>query len=61
LLRELARHEDDQRIFDFISNAAALARPLVTNADVPAERVAALRRAVDATLADPRRRRAAEP
>jgi len=53
LLRDLARNEDEQRIFDFISNAAAMARPLVTNAGVPAERVAALRRAFDATLADP--------
>ena len=53
LLRELAKNEDEQRIFDFISNAAAMARPLVTNAGVPAERVAALRRAFDATLADP--------
>jgi tripartite-type tricarboxylate transporter receptor subunit TctC len=53
LLRELARNEDEQRIFDFISNAAAMARPLVTNAGVPAERVAALRRAFNATLADP--------
>ena len=53
LLRELARDEDEQRIFDFISNAAAMARPLVTNAGVPMERVAALRRAFDATLADP--------
>jgi len=41
LLRELAKNEDEQRIFDFISNAAAMARPLVTNAGVPAERVAA--------------------
>jgi len=53
LLRELARNDDEQRIFDFVSNAAAMARPLVTNAGVPPERVAALRRAFDATLADP--------
>ena len=42
-----------ERIFDFISNAVAMARPIVTNAGVPPERVAALRRAFDATLADP--------
>ena len=53
LLRELAKNEDEQRIFDFISNAAAMPRPLVTNAGVPAERDAALRRAFDATFADP--------
>jgi tripartite-type tricarboxylate transporter receptor subunit TctC len=53
LLRELARNRDEQSIVDFISNAVVIARPLVTNAGVPAERVAALRRAFDATLADP--------
>jgi tripartite-type tricarboxylate transporter receptor subunit TctC len=53
LLRELARNTDEQRIVDFISNAVVIARPLVTNAGVPTERVAALRRAFDATLADP--------
>jgi tripartite-type tricarboxylate transporter receptor subunit TctC len=53
LLRELARNDDDQHIFDFISNAVVIARPIVTNQGVPAERVAALRRAFDATLADP--------
>ena len=53
LLRKRASNEGEQRIFDFISNAAAMARPLVTNAGVPMERVAALRRAFDATLADP--------
>ena len=53
LLRELAKNEDEQRIFDFVSNAAAMARPLVTTTGVPSDRVAALRRAFDATLADP--------
>ena len=40
-------------MFDFLSNAVVIARPIVTNPGVPAERVAALRRAFDATLADP--------
>jgi hypothetical protein len=53
LLRDLARNDDDRKIFDFISRAVVIARPMVTNAGVPAERVAALRRAFDATLADP--------
>jgi tripartite-type tricarboxylate transporter receptor subunit TctC len=53
LLRDLARTDEEQRIFDFISRAVVLARPLVTNAGVPAERVAALRRAFDATMLDP--------
>jgi tripartite-type tricarboxylate transporter receptor subunit TctC len=53
LLRDLARNEDDRRIFEFISRAVVIARPIVTNAGVPPERVAALRRAFDAALADP--------
>lgn len=53
LLRDLARDGEQQRIFDFICNAVAIARPMVTNPGVPPERVAALRRAFDATLADP--------
>jgi tripartite-type tricarboxylate transporter receptor subunit TctC len=52
LLRDLARNDEQQRVFDFISNAIVIARPIVTNQGVPAERVAALRRAFDATLAD---------
>jgi len=53
LLLDLARNEDERRIFEFMSNGVALARPVVTNPGVPPERVAALRRAFDATLADP--------
>jgi tripartite-type tricarboxylate transporter receptor subunit TctC len=53
LLRDLATNEEQQRVFDFICNAVSVARPLVTNPGVPPDRVAALRRAFDATLADP--------
>jgi tripartite-type tricarboxylate transporter receptor subunit TctC len=53
LLRELAGDAEQQNIFDFLSKAVVIARPIVTNPDVPLERVAALRRAFDATLADP--------
>ena len=53
LLLDLARNDDERRIFEFMSNGVALARPVITNTGVPAERVAALRRAFDATLADP--------
>jgi tripartite-type tricarboxylate transporter receptor subunit TctC len=52
LLRELARNENERKIFDFISSAVVIARPIITNAGVPPERVQALRRAFDATLAD---------
>ncbi len=53
LLLELAQSDDHRRIFDFVSKAVAIARPLVTTPGVPPERIAALRRAFDATLADP--------
>ena len=53
LLRELARSADEQSVFDFVSSAVVIARPIVTNAGVPVERVAALRHAFDLTLADP--------
>jgi tripartite-type tricarboxylate transporter receptor subunit TctC len=53
LLRELATGAEQQAVFDFISKAVVVARPIVTNAGVPAERVAALRRAFDAAMADP--------
>jgi tripartite-type tricarboxylate transporter receptor subunit TctC len=53
LLRDLAGDDEQQRIFDFICNAVAIARPMVTNPGVPPERVAALRHAFDAALADP--------
>ena len=52
LLRALARQPNQQLVFDFISQTMALARPVATNDGVPAERVAALRRAFDATMQD---------
>jgi tripartite-type tricarboxylate transporter receptor subunit TctC len=53
LLRDLARNDDERRIFDFVSQAVAISRPVVTTPNVPPDRIAALRRAFDATLADP--------
>jgi tripartite-type tricarboxylate transporter receptor subunit TctC len=53
LLREFAANAEQQAVFDFISRAVVVARPIVTNPDVPPERVAALRRAFDAAMADP--------
>src|SRR5262245_7085364 len=52
LLRALAREPSQTLVFDFISRTMALARPVATNDNVPAERVAALRRAFDATVKD---------
>jgi tripartite-type tricarboxylate transporter receptor subunit TctC len=53
LLRELASGADQQAVFDFISKAVVVARPIVTNPEVPPDRVAALRQAFDAAMADP--------
>jgi tripartite-type tricarboxylate transporter receptor subunit TctC len=53
LLRELARNPNERLGLDFISRVNALARPVATNEGVPVERVAALRRAFDATVKDP--------
>jgi tripartite-type tricarboxylate transporter receptor subunit TctC len=53
LLRDLAKNDEQQRIFDFISRSVVIARPIVTNPGVPPERVQALRRAFQATLVDP--------
>jgi tripartite-type tricarboxylate transporter receptor subunit TctC len=53
LLRELATSAEQQAVFDFVSKAAVVARPIVTNPQVPPARVAALRRAFDAVMADP--------
>jgi tripartite-type tricarboxylate transporter receptor subunit TctC len=53
LLSELATNAEQKAIFDFVCQVASLARPVTTNADVPPERVAALRRAFDSTMKDP--------
>jgi hypothetical protein len=52
LLRELAKTATERQVFDFVSRAVVIARPIVTNPGVPAERVAALRRAFDLALSD---------
>src|SRR5262249_60776923 len=53
LLSDLAGNAEQKVVFDFVGWVASLARPIATNYDVPAERVAALRRAFDATMKDP--------
>jgi tripartite-type tricarboxylate transporter receptor subunit TctC len=53
LLRELASNVEQQAVFDFLSKAVVIARPIVSTDGVPPDRVVALRRAFDATLADP--------
>ena len=53
LMFELANNDDDRVILRFLSSDTALARAFVTTPETPPERVAALRRAFDATMKDP--------
>jgi tripartite-type tricarboxylate transporter receptor subunit TctC len=53
LMRDLAKNPADQAVLDFMSKAVAVGRPIATTPGVPAERVAALRKAFDDTLKDP--------
>src|SRR4029077_16656603 len=50
---ELAAAEADRALLRFYAVKFNMARPLMTPPDVPAERVAALRAAFDATMTDP--------
>jgi tripartite-type tricarboxylate transporter receptor subunit TctC len=52
LLRDLATNEGQRVVFDYFSKMGALARPLALAADVPPERLAALRAAFKATMED---------
>lgn len=54
LLREQkAKDPADQGVLEYMSKATVVGRPIATTPGVPAERVAALRKAFDATLKDP--------
>ncbi|MDT2020598.1 tripartite tricarboxylate transporter substrate-binding protein [Methylocella sp. CPCC 101449] len=53
LLLELAPNADDRALLDFLSASVALSRSLVTTPGVPADRLNALRRAFDQTVASP--------
>ena len=48
LLMDLATNESDRKLLEFFSSDTDLSRSLVTTQDVPADRVAALRKAFDA-------------
>jgi tripartite-type tricarboxylate transporter receptor subunit TctC len=50
---ELAKNEQDRLVMEFLSADIPISRAYITTPDVPADRVAALRRAFDATMKDP--------
>jgi hypothetical protein len=54
LWSELGEGENQRQILEILSGDVAVGRPIVTAPDVPADRVRALRKAFDETLADPR-------
>ncbi len=52
LMSDLARNDEEKQILDLISSTVALGRPLLTTPEIPADRLAALRKAFDATMKD---------
>lgn len=54
LLLDLAQSPEEAAAFRFLSNSVNFGRPVATTAGVPVERLAALRRAFDQTMTDPR-------
>ena len=54
LWSELGESENQRQILEILSGDVAVGRPIVTAPDVPADRVRALRKAFDETLADAR-------
>jgi tripartite-type tricarboxylate transporter receptor subunit TctC len=52
LLTELAKSEEQRKIFQLVSSAPAIGQPYVAPPGVPADRLAVLRKAFDATLHD---------
>ena len=53
LLIDLAKNDDDKRIFELLATNAEMGRPIATTPDVPADRLKALRAAYSAMLEDP--------
>lgn len=54
LMSELGRNDEEKKLLEIFSSPAAVGKPTVVGPGVPAERVAALRTAYDATMRDPR-------
>lgn len=57
---ELAANAEDRTIADFMASSSDMGRSLIAPPDVPVERVAALRKAFDATMKDTEFRREVE-
>lgn len=53
LMTELARNDAERQIFQLMSSTVIVGRPILTNQDVPADRVAALRAAFEKAMKDP--------
>ncbi len=53
LIRDLAVPAADKPLLEFMARASTVGRPFATTPDVPADRVAALRAAFEATVKDP--------
>lgn len=53
LFVDLVKNPGDRQVAEFLSGAIALGRTIFAPPGVPAERIAALRRAFDATMTDP--------
>lgn len=52
LITELAKNEEQRQILQFISSPIAVGRPYIAPPETPADRVAILRKAFDATMQD---------
>jgi tripartite-type tricarboxylate transporter receptor subunit TctC len=52
-VEDAARTPEERQLIELVMSGTQFGRPLATNAGVPAERVAALRAAFDATMKDP--------
>ena len=53
LLIELARNDEERRIFEFVASTVELGQPFAAPPGIPADRLAALRGAFEQTLRDP--------